>query len=95
MPAAAPCRRNRRRRRPTKLSYKEARELEQLPAQIESLETEQRALAAAMGGADYHRRGGEQLRKDAARATEIELQLEAAFERWAELDDKQNAFARG
>ncbi|MDH5175090.1 MAG: ATP-binding cassette domain-containing protein [Gammaproteobacteria bacterium] len=78
-----------------KLSFKESRELEQLPLQIEALETEQRALAAAMSGAEYHRRGGEQMRKDAERATAIEQELEAAFERWAELDARKNALSRG
>jgi ATP-binding cassette subfamily F protein uup len=76
---------------PAKLSYKESRELEQLPKQIEALEEEQKALAAAMAGGDYHKRGGEQMRLDAARATEIEQLLEAAFERWAELDTRRNA----
>ena len=78
-----------------KLSFKESRELEQLPLQIEALETEQRALAAAMSGAEYHKRGGEQMRKDAERATAIEQELEAAFERWAELDARKNALSRG
>jgi ATP-binding cassette subfamily F protein uup len=74
----------------TKLSYKETRELEQLPTQIESLEAEQKSLTAAMSSGDYHKRGGEQMRRDAARAQEIERELEAAFERWAELDAKRN-----
>jgi ATP-binding cassette subfamily F protein uup len=78
-----------------KMSYKEARELEQLPLQIEALEAEQRALAEAMSGPEYHKRGGEQMRKDAARATEIEQSLEAAFERWMELDARKNALGRG
>jgi ATP-binding cassette subfamily F protein uup len=78
-----------------KLSFKESRELEQLPLQIEALETEQRALAAAMSGAEYHRRGGEQMRKDAERATAIEQELEAAFERWAELDARKSALSKG
>ena len=76
---------------PQKLSYKETRELEQLPQAIESLEHEQKALAAAMAGSDYHKRGGEQMRADAARAAEIEHELEAAFERWAELDLRSKA----
>jgi ATP-binding cassette subfamily F protein uup len=78
----------------TRMSYKEVRELEQLPAQIEALETEQKALTAAMSSGDYHRRGGEQMRRDAARALEIERELETAFERWAELDAKKAAFGR-
>jgi len=74
-----------------KLSYKETRELEQLPQQIVALETEQRELAALMAGGEYHKRGGEQMRKDAAHVTEIEQQLEESFERWAELDQRGNA----
>jgi ATP-binding cassette subfamily F protein uup len=74
----------------TRLSYKEVRELEQLPAQIESLEAEQKSLTAAMSSGDYHKRGGEQMRRDAARAQEIERALETAFERWAELDARRS-----
>ncbi len=43
-----------------------------------------------MSSGDYHKRGGAQMRIDAARATQIEAELEAAFERWAELDAKRN-----
>ena len=82
-------------RTPEKMSYKETRELEQLPLQIEVLEAEQRALAEAMSGPEYHKRGGEQMRNDATRATEIEQALEVAFERWAELDTKKSAIGRG
>jgi len=76
---------------PAKLSYKESRELEQLPGQIEALEAGQRELAALMASGDYHKRGAEQMRADVARATEIERLLEVAFERWAELDSRRNA----
>jgi ATP-binding cassette subfamily F protein uup len=69
-----------------KLSYKENRELEELPARIEALEMEQKTLTEAMASAGYHTRGGEQMRRDVARAQEIERELEAAFERWAALD---------
>jgi hypothetical protein len=48
-----------------------------------------------MSGAEYHKRGGEQMRKDAERATAIEQELEVAFERWAELDVRKNALSRG
>ena len=72
-----------------KLSYKENRELDELPSRIEALEAEQRTLTEAMGGRDYHKRGAEQMRRDAARAQAIERELEAAFERWAELDARR------
>jgi ATP-binding cassette subfamily F protein uup len=74
-----------------KLSYKENRELDELPSRIEALEVEQRALTEAMSSPDYHRRGADRMRQDAARAQEIERDLEAAFERWAELDARRGA----
>ena len=65
--------------------------MNELPFRIEALEKEQRELAAAMSGTEYHKRGGEQMRNDAERVTAIEAQLEAAFERWAELEARQSA----
>ena len=53
---------------------------------MEALEMEQKTLTEAMASAGYHTRGGEQMRRDVARAQEIERELEAAFERWAALD---------
>jgi len=71
-----------------KLSYKEARELEQLPAEIEALEREQHELTAGMIGADYYKRGAEQIKADRKRTEEIERHLAESFERWTKLDDK-------
>jgi ATP-binding cassette subfamily F protein uup len=76
---------------PTKLSYKESRELEQLPALIESLEAEQRALTERMSRPDYHRQGTTQIRADGLRVAEIEAQLAVAYERWAALDARVSA----
>jgi ATP-binding cassette subfamily F protein uup len=69
-----------------KLSYKEGRELEQLPAQLEALENEQQAIAAKMAAADYHATGADTIRADRERLAEIERLLEERFVRWAELD---------
>jgi ATP-binding cassette subfamily F protein uup len=74
-----------------KLSYKETRELEQLPVRIEQLETEQQALTAGMSTADYHAQGPERIRADRLRSEAIEQELEAAFARWAELDARITA----
>jgi ATP-binding cassette subfamily F protein uup len=69
-----------------KLSFKETRELAQLPAQIEALEGEQRELNARMSQPDYHRQGAARIKADGLRLAEIEALLDAAFERWAQLD---------
>jgi ATP-binding cassette subfamily F protein uup len=75
----------------TRLSFKEQRELESMPAAIEALETEQHALNERMGGADYHRAGAEQLRSDRLRATAIEHDLARLFERWSALEQRAAA----
>ncbi len=76
---------------PAKLSFKENRELAQLPAEIEALENEQTELTNAMMGADYHRRTPEQLRADRERLSAIEQALAQKFERWSALEEKSAA----
>lgn len=76
---------------PVKLSYKEARELEQLPRQIEELERQQSALTERMSGADYHKQGAEQIRIDRKQAEDIEAALATKFERWETLEAKRGA----
>ncbi len=71
-----------------KLSFKEQRELEQLPDELEALEREQAAIAARMSGADYHKQGAAQLKADRERAAAIEQLLAEKFERWSVLDQK-------
>ena len=76
-----------------KLSYKEQRELDSLPQEIETLEREQADLTARMSQPDYHRQGGEQLRADNRRLEEIEGLLLAKFARWEALEERRAALA--
>jgi ATP-binding cassette subfamily F protein uup len=76
---------------PAKLSYKESRELAELPGRIEALEVEQRELNERMSRADYHRRGTAQIKADGLRLEEIERLLATAFDRWAELEARSTA----
>ena len=76
-----------------KLSYKEARELERLPGELEALESEQRALAAKMSEADYYRSAPEAIRADQRRAEELEALIHAGLERWEALEAKAKAAA--
>jgi ABC transport system ATP-binding/permease protein len=71
----------------TKLSYKESRELEALPAEIEALEAEQKSLFARMHDPEYYRQPPETLRADQARSAEIETLLMQKLERWHALED--------
>jgi ATP-binding cassette subfamily F protein uup len=72
--------------KPRKLSYKETRELQTLPAEIEALEAEQKALAARMAAPEYYRQPPDVLRRDATRGAEIERLLIEKLERWEALE---------
>jgi ATP-binding cassette subfamily F protein uup len=69
-----------------KRSFKEQRELENLPALIETLETETAALHAAMGEPGYFRQAGDVLARDQARLHDLESRLAEAFSRWEALE---------
>jgi ATP-binding cassette subfamily F protein uup len=76
---------------PGKLSYKESRELEQLPKDIEQLEQEQRELTSRVSAPDYHRQGAERIRSDRQRAEDIEKQLLKKFDRWEALEARRGS----
>jgi len=71
-----------------KLSYKETRELESLPKEIEALEAEQQALAAKMAAPEYFRQPAGVLRDDQKRNGEIEALMMKKLERWESLEAK-------
>jgi len=69
-----------------KRSFKEQRELESLPAVIESLEKQTAALHAAMAEPGYFRQPGDVLARDQARLRDLESRLAEAFSRWESLE---------
>jgi len=71
-----------------KLSYKEQRELESLPREIEALEAEQKVLAAKMSAPEYFRLGADVLRDDQKRNAGIEALVMKKLERWEALEAK-------
>lgn len=73
-------------RRPRKLSYNEARELQRLPTLIERFEHEQAALYASMGDPAFYRAEGEAVAAARARLAEVEDALAKAYGRWEQLD---------
>ena len=74
--------------RRVKLSFKEQRELDALPGELQALEGEQKDLSARMSTADYYKQGGEVMRKDQKRADEIDALLMKKLERWEALEAK-------
>ena len=69
-----------------KLSYRQARELEQLPARIETLEASIAELAAAMNDPGFYLRDAAQITADTQRIAALQEELDAAYARWQELE---------
>jgi ATP-binding cassette subfamily F protein uup len=69
-----------------KLSYKDQRELDALPATIQKLEAEQASLAAAIADPELFRRNLAEANAAVARLQAVERELEAAFARWEALE---------
>ncbi len=69
-----------------KLSFKDARELEQLPARIEQLEARLGALTARMIDPAFYQRDAAAINADNAELAKAQVELDAAYARWAALD---------
>lgn len=89
-PAARPVRNNSAER----MSYKENKELEALPATIEALENEQAELMELMSTPDYFKRSVEEQQVSSNRASELPGLIEAAYTRWQELTEKAERCAK-
>jgi ATP-binding cassette subfamily F protein uup len=74
--------------RPRKLTYKEQRELETLPARIEALEAEQDQLYRYMAAPATYQAGGGDVMQTTARLAAIEQELAEAYARWEALEAK-------
>jgi ATP-binding cassette subfamily F protein uup len=76
----------------TRLSFKEKREREELPAQIEALEAEVAALHETLGDVALYQNDPDAIAAAQARLPQAEVELEAAFERWAEIEELAASF---
>ena len=72
--------------RPQKLTFAQNRELKELPALIEALETEQHRLHAAMADPDFYRQTGEEIKARQKRLREVEDRIDTCYRRWEELE---------
>ncbi|HSN34434.1 MAG TPA: ATP-binding cassette domain-containing protein, partial [Ideonella sp.] len=71
--------------RPRKLSYKEQRELDELPGRIEALEAEQKALGEFLARPESYTAEPDRAMQAQTRHARIDDELLAAMERWEEL----------
>lgn len=69
-----------------KLSYKDQRELEQLPAKIEQLETDIAARTAAMQDATFYKQDTAAQQRANTELAALQAELDTAYARWETLD---------
>jgi ATP-binding cassette subfamily F protein uup len=81
----------RKNRKPTKLSYKDQRELDALPAEIETLETGIDALQQDIAAPDFYSQDTEIVQQKLRELSEAEQHLEQRIERWGALETLQDA----
>jgi len=68
-----------------KLSYKEQRELDELPAKMAALEVEQKTLEAALASTELYTQPKQKIAETQARFAKIDEDLLTMLERWEEL----------
>ncbi len=69
-----------------KLSYKEQRELEALPAQIEAFEEEVESLQQLIAGNDFYKQDESEIKKIQQQLAESQEKLSDCYQRWEELE---------
>jgi ATP-binding cassette subfamily F protein uup len=72
-----------------KLSFKEQRELDELPSVIDALESEQRALAARVASPTFYKESADAIKQSLARVDELQNELSVVYARWGDLDARK------
>ena len=76
--------------KPAKLSYKDQRELDTLPAMIESLEQEQSELQTKMADPAFYQQDQQWVDQLSQRFEQVNEELENAYARWEILEEQRN-----
>ncbi len=72
--------------RPARLTFAQARELERLPEEIEAREEELARLHEAMAAESFYRQKESAITEAVSRLEPLQAEIEAAYERWEELE---------
>lgn len=73
--------------KPRKLSFNEQRELAELPARLEQLETEQAELQSTLSNPDFYRGEGQEIAQVKDRFEKLQAELAEAYTRWETLEE--------
>ena len=84
----------RRQQEPRKLSYKDQRELDALPGEIENIEASIEALQKTVSQADFYAQDQDAVQKTLTELADAEALLEQRIERWSELETLQDSLRR-
>jgi ATP-binding cassette subfamily F protein uup len=79
----------RKQKKPKKLSYKHQRELDQLPAEIETLESQIKDIQASIADPEFYVQEQPAVQAKLQELTDSETLLENRVQRWGELEDLQ------
>jgi ATP-binding cassette subfamily F protein uup len=88
-PAAV--KRDEKKYKPRKLTFKERKELETLHGRIEELEQEHKRIYGQMGDPAFYKDSGKNITNARARIDEIDKELKEAYARWEELEEIKEA----
>ena len=69
-----------------KLTFKETKELESLPAKIEELETQISAIHEAMADPSFYQQDGDTIASEQEKLSSLNKELETSYARWEELE---------
>lgn len=72
--------------KPSKLSYKDKKELEILPQKIEDLEQQKLTLEAILHTEDFYKQSPEKIKQTLEDLQNIESEIEKAYNKWQELE---------
>ncbi|MBI4843612.1 MAG: hypothetical protein HY809_04725 [Nitrospirae bacterium] len=72
--------------RPRILTFKEKKELEALPALIESLEMERDGLYESLSNPEFYKQDGSRIPEIKTRIGELEIEITEAYKRWEVLE---------
>ncbi|MDH3333823.1 MAG: ATP-binding cassette domain-containing protein, partial [Gammaproteobacteria bacterium] len=84
----------RKNKKATKLSYKDQRELDNLPAEIGQIEATIAALQATIAAPDFYAQDTVLVQQQLHKLSETEKLLEQRVERWGELETLQESFLK-
>lgn len=73
-------------KKPTKLSYKLQRELDQLPDKIEALETDIAEIQQQMASPEFYQKSQDEVTETSNKLKQLEQELEDSVARWEELE---------